>query len=44
MSNARWEQFFQMMVGEDLYPKEMDVTEAYTLQFVNKRVGIERKR
>jgi NitT/TauT family transport system substrate-binding protein len=44
MSNARWEQFFQMMVGEDLYPKEMDITEAYTLQFVNKRVGIERKR
>jgi NitT/TauT family transport system substrate-binding protein len=44
MSNARWEQFFQMMVGEDIYPKEMNVTEAYTLQFVNKRVGIERKR
>jgi NitT/TauT family transport system substrate-binding protein len=44
MSNARWAEFFQMMVAEGLYPKEMDVTEAYTLQFVNKRVGIERKR
>ena len=44
MSNARWNEFFQMMVAEGLYPKEMDVTEAYTLQFVNKRVGIERKR
>ena len=44
MSNARWNEFFQMMVAEGLYPKEMNVTEAYTLQFVNKRVGIERKR
>ncbi|HEY4134970.1 MAG TPA: ABC transporter substrate-binding protein [Alphaproteobacteria bacterium] len=43
MSANRWQDFFDMMVGENLYPREMDVTEAYTLQFVNKRVGIERK-
>jgi len=44
MSDARWNEFFQMMVAEGLYPKEMDVAEAYTLRFVNKRVGIELKR
>ena len=44
MSNARWKEFFDMMVAENLYPAEMDATEAYTLQFVNKRVGIERKK
>lgn len=44
MSHARWKAFFDMMVGEGLYPKEMDVTEGYELQFVNKRVGVQLKK
>lgn len=41
MSEARWRDFFQMMSEAGLYPKDMDWKKAYTLQFVNKKVGIE---
>jgi NitT/TauT family transport system substrate-binding protein len=41
MSDARWQSFFEVMAGEGLYPKDMDYRKAYTLRFVNRRVGME---
>ena len=39
MSEARWRDFFDTVVKAGLYPAEMDFRKAYTLQFVNKKVG-----
>src|SRR6266571_311621 len=39
MSEARWRDFFDTTAKAGLYPAEMDFRKAYTLQFVNKRVG-----
>jgi NitT/TauT family transport system substrate-binding protein len=44
MSDARWQSFFDVMAGEGLYPKTMDYRQAYTLRFVNRRVGMELKK
>ncbi|HUZ74081.1 MAG TPA: ABC transporter substrate-binding protein [Stellaceae bacterium] len=44
MSDARWRSFFDVMAGEGLYPKNMDYRKAYTLRFVNQRVGMEHKK
>jgi len=41
MSDARWQSFFTVMAGEGLYPKDLKVQAAYTLRFVNRRVGME---
>jgi NitT/TauT family transport system substrate-binding protein len=43
MSDTRWQDFFQMMSGEGLYPKDMDWKKGYTLRFVNQRVGMASK-
>ncbi len=40
MTDARWHEFFDLMVKSGVYPASMDVSKAYTLQFVNKRVGM----
>ena len=40
MSEARWRDFFETMVKAGLYPAEMDFKQAFTLQFVNKKVGM----
>ena len=40
MSEARWRDFFETMAKAGLYPPEMDVKQAFTLQFVNKKVGM----
>ena len=40
MSEARWRDFFDTMTKAGLYPASLDVRRAYTLQFVNKRVGM----
>ena len=40
MTDARWKSFFDTMAAEKLYPGSMDETRAYTLQFVDKRVGV----
>jgi NitT/TauT family transport system substrate-binding protein len=40
MSEARWQDFFQTMVKTGLYPAEMDFRKAFSLRFVNKRVGM----
>ncbi len=41
MSDARWQDFTQTMTGQGLYPPGTDPSRAYTLRFVNKRVGNE---
>jgi len=40
MSEQRWSDFFKQMSAQGLYPAEMDWKKAYTLQFVNKMVGM----
>jgi NitT/TauT family transport system substrate-binding protein len=40
MTKARWRDFFDTMAGAGVYPKDMDFTKAFTLQFVNKKVGM----
>ncbi len=43
MSDARWQSFFTVMAQQGLYPKDMDWKKAYTLRFVNQRVGMASK-
>jgi len=40
MTDARWKAFFDQMVEQNLYPKDIDYKRGYTLQFVNKKVGL----
>lgn len=40
MSDARWRNFRDVMAEVGAYPKDFDYRRAYTLQFVNKRVGL----
>ena len=44
MTDARWKAFYDEMAAVGLYPKGMDYKKAYTLQFVDKRVGMDAKR
>ena len=39
MTDARWQDFFEVMSKQGLYPATMDYKKAYTLQFVNKNLG-----
>ena len=41
MTDARWQAFFESAAAVGLYPKGLDYKKAYTLQFVNKKHGIE---
>jgi NitT/TauT family transport system substrate-binding protein len=43
MTDARWAAFYQSMSAVGVYPQGLDVTKAYTLRFVDKRVGINMK-
>jgi NitT/TauT family transport system substrate-binding protein len=43
MTDARWAEFYRSMADVGVYPKGLDVAKAYTLQFVDKRVGMELK-
>jgi NitT/TauT family transport system substrate-binding protein len=43
MSAQRWSDFYQTTSQAGLYPKGMDITKAYTLQFVNQKVGMDLK-
>jgi NitT/TauT family transport system substrate-binding protein len=43
MSADRWTEFYQTVSEQGLYPKGLDVTKAYTLQFVNKKVGMDQQ-
>jgi len=40
MNAARWQDFYQSMSKAGLYPPGLDVSKAYTLEFVNHRVGM----
>jgi NitT/TauT family transport system substrate-binding protein len=40
MTAARWRDFFETMADAGVYPKDMDYKKAFTLQFVNKKVGM----
>jgi NitT/TauT family transport system substrate-binding protein len=40
MTDERWKDFFEVMLKQGLYPAGMDYKKAYTLQFVNKGVGL----
>ena len=43
MTDARWRDFHQVMSAQGLYPRDLDVAKAYSLRFVNKRVGMPAK-
>jgi NitT/TauT family transport system substrate-binding protein len=40
MSEERWRDFFATVAKAGLYPADMDFPKAYSLQFVNKKVGM----
>ena len=40
MTKARWDAFYRSVLSEGLYPKGMDVSRAYTLNFVNRKDGM----
>ncbi|MBS0220740.1 MAG: ABC transporter substrate-binding protein [Proteobacteria bacterium] len=39
MSDRRWQDFYAQMVDVEVFPKGLDVRQAYTLDFVNKGIG-----
>ena len=41
MTEARWRDFFETMSKAGVYRKDLDFRKAYTLQFVNKKVGMQ---
>ena len=43
MTDARWNSFAASMIKAGVYPPTIDVSKAYTLRFVDKRVGMELK-
>ncbi len=44
MTEARWKDFFEVMSSQGVYPKSLDWHKAYTLQFVNKKHGMEARK
>jgi NitT/TauT family transport system substrate-binding protein len=44
MTDERWRNFFQFAADAGLYPKDLDLAKAYTLRFVNQKVGMDLKR
>ncbi|MEQ8448152.1 MAG: ABC transporter substrate-binding protein [Nitratireductor sp.] len=40
MTDARWKEYYDTMVKSGVLPEGIDLSRAYTLQFVNKRVGL----
>jgi NitT/TauT family transport system substrate-binding protein len=43
MDAGRWAEFYQTTSDAGVYPKGLDVTKAYTLQFVNQKAGMDLK-
>jgi hypothetical protein len=41
MTDARWKAFAADMIRAGLYPPNLDLSQAYTLQFVNRKVGMQ---
>jgi NitT/TauT family transport system substrate-binding protein len=44
MTDARWKEFADTMVKAGVYPADLEVTKAYTLQFINKGHGMHLKK
>lgn len=44
MTDQRWREFADTMIKAGVYPVDVDVKKAYTLQFVNKKQGMDLKR
>jgi NitT/TauT family transport system substrate-binding protein len=44
MTDERWRNFFNFAADAGLFPKDLDLSRAYTLQFVNQQVGMELKK
>ncbi|MDE2516450.1 MAG: ABC transporter substrate-binding protein [Rhodospirillales bacterium] len=40
MTKARWDAFYKAVSEEGIYPKGMDISPAYTLQFVDHKTGL----
>ncbi|MBM3567267.1 MAG: ABC transporter substrate-binding protein [Alphaproteobacteria bacterium] len=40
MVDARWDSFYKKMIGAGVFPAGMPIKEAYTLRFVNQKVGM----
>lgn len=40
MTHERWKRFYDGMVGAGVYPAGLDIAKGYSLDFVNKRVGL----
>jgi NitT/TauT family transport system substrate-binding protein len=40
MAEARWQEFFETMANAGVYPKDLDFHKAFTLRFVNKKLGM----
>jgi NitT/TauT family transport system substrate-binding protein len=43
MTVERWQSFFDFAAKAGLYPADLDLSRAYTLQFVNQKVGMDLK-
>jgi NitT/TauT family transport system substrate-binding protein len=43
MTDARWKEFHKAMVPTGMYPADLDLSKAYTLQFVDKGHGLNMK-
>jgi len=43
MTDARWKSFATSMIQAGVYPPSIDLSRAYTLRFVNKKVGMQWK-
>jgi NitT/TauT family transport system substrate-binding protein len=39
MTDARWHSFYASMTDAGVFPKDLDVSKAYSLEFVNKGIG-----
>jgi NitT/TauT family transport system substrate-binding protein len=44
MTEARWRDFFETMVKAGVYPADLDFRRAFTLDFVNRKVGMDEKK
>ncbi len=44
MTRERWDSFFKKSVGWGVYPADLPLQEAYTLQFVNKGIGLDMRK
>ena len=40
MTDERWRDFFDTMASAGVYPKHMDYKRAFTLSFIDKKVGM----